>query len=110
MGVLQHKKHTFRKYFIMNKNIYFCQISWFPSGNPGCETIGFQFGNSEMVLFRVELGLSRSLSYGFMARWRQQENRLNPAGCLIRAKGGDRLREAPGKFQPRLCRKFSDGI
>jgi hypothetical protein len=56
---------------------------------------------------RVGLGLSRSLSYGFMAQWRQQESRLKPAGCPIQGKGGDRLREASGKFQPSPCKCFT---
>ena len=55
------------------------------------------------------LGLSRSLSYGFMARQRQQGKRLNPAGSLFCVSGGDRLREASRKFQPALCRDFPDG-
>ena len=60
-------------------------------------------------MFRGGLGLSRSLSYGFIARWRQQENHLKQARYLICVTGGDRLREASGKFQPRPCRDFPDG-
>jgi len=41
-----------------------------------------------------------------MAQQRQQGKRLKPAGCPIRVSGGDRLREASGKFQP--CRDFPD--
>jgi len=37
------------------------------------------------------------------ALWQDGDSKkicLKPAGCLIRGKGGDRLREASGKFQP----------
>jgi hypothetical protein len=73
-----------------------------------CSIIKFPSGNSEKVLSPVGLGLSRSLSCGFMARQRQQGKRLKPAGCPIRVSAGDRLREASGKFQPSPCRDFSN--
>jgi hypothetical protein len=56
----------------------------------------------------IGLGLSRSLSYGFMAQQRQQGKRLKPAGCPIRVSAGDRLREASGKFHPSPCRDFPE--
>jgi hypothetical protein len=68
----------------------------------------FSSGNSKTVLFGAGLGLSRSLSYGFIARWREKGKLLNPAGFLIRVKGGDRLREASWKFQANLCHAFPD--
>jgi hypothetical protein len=68
----------------------------------------FSSGNSKTVLFGAGLGLSRSLSYGFIARWREKGKLLNPAGFLIRVKGGDRLREASWKFQPNLCHVIPD--
>jgi len=51
--------------------------------------ISFSSGNSEKMLFRAGLGLSRSPKYGFNAGRRFEKKRTISAGCMIYVKDGD---------------------
>jgi hypothetical protein len=55
------------------------------------------------IAIQAELGLSRSLLYGFNAKKQFEGKRPNQARCPIREQDGDRLQEASGKFQLSLC-------